>query len=104
MYLKLERLNLMLEAKLWAKKIKKKSHSSIYFVELLKWDSHTTFLSLTAAELTCKFVPNSVDNLDSFFVESLRLHQTIPNLKKRKENKTQAGINKYWQSREKQQL
>lgn len=35
--------------------------------------------SYWAAELTCEFVSHSVDNLNGFLVERLRLDQTISN-------------------------
>lgn len=34
---------------------------------------------LSAAELTCEFVSHSVDDLNSFFVECLRLYQAVSN-------------------------
>lgn len=51
------------------------------FKNLIKLDGRVFLVrgSCWAAELTCEFVSNSVDNLNGFLVERLRLDQTISN-------------------------
>lgn len=46
--------------------------------------TYTVHYSTTTTLRTCKFISHSVDNLNGFLIECLRLHQTISNWKNNK--------------------